>query len=221
MLLPAMHRVTLYNYWRSSSSHRVRIALSLKGIAYEYVAVNLLEEEHTREEHQRRSPTGYVPCLSIDDETYVESVAIVELLDERFPSPPLYPGSPHGRARVRALVEIVNSGIQPLQNRGVLRFASPDTDVQRKWAAHFIARGLGALESALAAAEGEGVAGPFAYGDAPTAADVFLVPQVVAARRFHVDVAPFRRVARAFDAAMQLEAFRAAAPDAQPDAPRA
>jgi maleylacetoacetate isomerase len=219
-----MHPVTLYNYWRSSSSHRVRIALSLKGIDYEYVAVNLLEDEQSKEAHQRRSPTGYVPCLSIDGVTYVESVAIVELLDERFPSPPLYPRSPEGRARVRALVEIVNSGIQPLQNRSVLRLVSPDADAQRKWAAHFIARGLGALEAAMAGVEsggGELAGGAFAYGDAPTAADVFLVPQVVAARRFHVDVAPFRRVARAFDAAMQLPAFRAAAPEAQPDAPPA
>jgi maleylpyruvate isomerase len=216
-----MQPVTLYNYWRSSSSHRVRIALALKGIDYEYVAVNLLEEEHSKEPHQARSPTGYVPCLSIDGATYVESVAIVEMLEERFPAPPLYPSTPHGRARVRALVEIVNSGIQPMQNRSVLRFVSPDADVQKKWAAHFIARGLGAFEAALAAAEGEGVRGLFAYGDAPTAADVFLVPQVVAARRFHVDVAPFRRIARAFDAALQLEAFRVAAPDAQPDAVRA
>ncbi len=216
-----MPQVTLYNYWRSSSSHRVRIALALKGLAYDYVAIDLLRDEHTGAEHKSRSPTGYVPCLSIDGVSYVESVAIVELLDERFPSPPLYPKDPHGRARVRAIVEIVNSGIQPMQNRNVLFFVSPDADAQKKWVQHFVARGLSALEAALASVEGEGVHGAFAYGDVPTAADVFLVPQVFSARRFHVDVAPFARISRAFDAAMHLEAFRKAAPDLQPDAVRA
>jgi maleylacetoacetate isomerase len=213
-----MPQLTLYNYWRSSSSHRVRIALALKGLAYDYVAVNLLRDEHAGAEHKSRSPTGYVPCLTIDGASYVESVAIVELLDERFPAPPLYPRDPHGRARVRAIVEIVNSGIQPMQNRSVLHHVSPDADAQKKWVQHFLARGLGALEAALASAEREGVRGAFAYGDVPTAADVFLVPQVVSARRFQVDVAPFARVARAFDAAVRLEAFEKAAPERQPDA---
>jgi maleylacetoacetate isomerase len=213
-----MPQLTLYNYWRSSSSHRVRIALSLKGLAYEYVAVNLLEDEHANATHRARSPTGYVPCLSIDGVEYVESVAIVELLEERFPSPPLYPSESHGRARVRALVEIVNSGIQPMQNRSVLRVVSPDADAQKKWLQHFLSRGLASLEAALAIVEREGAGGPFAYGEAPTAADVFLVPQVVAAKRFHVDLAPYARVERAFEAATRLDAFRAAAPENQPDA---
>jgi maleylacetoacetate isomerase len=213
-----MPRLILYNYWRSSSSHRVRIALALKGIAYEYVAVNLLEGENTSDAHRSRSPTAYVPCLTIDGVAYVESVAIVELLEERFPAPPLYPRDAHGRARVRALVEIVNSGIQPMQNTSVLRFLSPDADVQKKWVQHFVGRGLASLEAALAIVEGEGVRGPFAYGETPTAADVFLVPQVVAAQRFHVDLAPHARVVRAFQAAMQVDAFQSAAPASQPDA---
>jgi maleylacetoacetate isomerase len=215
-----MPRLTLYNYWRSSSSHRVRIALALKGLDYEYVAVNLLAGDNATDAHRGRSPTGYVPCLSIDGTNYIESVAIIELLDERFPSPPLFPGDPHGRARVRALVEIVNSGIQPMQNTSVLRRVSTDAEEQRKWVAHFAARGLESLEAALAVAEREGVGGPFAYGAAPTAADVLLVPQVFSARRFGVDVAPLGRVARAFDAAMKLEAFQRAAPENQPDAKR-
>jgi maleylacetoacetate isomerase len=130
-------RLTLYNYWRSSSSHRVRIALALKGLEYEYVPVDLRTGEQAKDTHKARSPTGYVPCLSIDGATYVESVAILELLDERFPLPPLFPGDPHGRARVRALVEIVNSGIQPLQNLAVLARVSADAEEQRKWGAHF------------------------------------------------------------------------------------
>jgi maleylpyruvate isomerase len=213
-----MSELTLYSYWRSSSSHRVRIALALKGLDYRYVPVNLLAEEQTSPEHLARSPMGHVPCLVIDGVAYVESVAIVELLDERFPAPKLYPETPHARARVRALVEIVNSGIQPLQNRHVTQFLSPDAEVQLPWLQHFVSRGLGALEAAMEAVEHEGVRGRFAYGDAPTAADAFLVPQVFSARRFHIEMARFPRVARAFDEAMQLEAFQKAAPERQPDA---
>jgi maleylpyruvate isomerase len=210
--------VVLYSYWRSSSSHRVRIALNLKNVDYRYVAVNLLADEQSAEPHRARSPTGYVPCLVLDGRTFVESVAIVELLDERFPTPPLYPKDPYERARVRALVEIVNSGIQPLQNRHVTLFLSPDTQVQLRWLQHFLGRGLQSLEAAMAAHEEEGIGGPYAYGASPTAADVFLVPQIVSARRFHVDLAPFARISRAFDAAMQLAAFQRAAPEQQPDA---
>jgi len=218
---PAMaetSEVILYNYWRSSSSHRVRIALELKGVPYQYVAVNLLAEEQSAAEHKARSPTGYVPCLVLDGRAFVESVAIVELLEERFPAPPLYPEDPYERARVRALVEIVNSGIQPLQNRHVTLFVSPDPQAQLRWTQHFVGRGLEALEAAMAAHERDGVRGPYAFGSSPTAADVFLVPQVVSARRFHVDLAPFGRVSRAFEAAMKVEAFQRAAPERQPDA---
>jgi maleylpyruvate isomerase len=213
-----MADLTLYNYWRSSSSHRVRIALALKGLEYRYVAVNLLMDEQSSEDHKGRSPTGYVPCLVIDGVAYVESVAIIELLDERFPSPSLYPSDAHARARVRALVEIVGSGIQPLQNRHVTQYLSPDADVQLKWLQHFITRGLGALEQAMASHEREGTRGRHAYGDTVTAADVFLVPQLVSAQRFKIDLAPFVRVSRAFEEAMKLDAFLAAAPERQPDA---
>jgi maleylpyruvate isomerase len=215
----AMPRLTLYNYWRSSASHRVRIALALKGLEFEYVAVNLTAEEHSAEAHRRRSPTGYVPCLAVDSVNYTESVAIIELLEERFPSPPLYPRDEHGRARVRTLVEIVNSGIQPLHNRSVLTFLGSDEKVQRRWGHHFIARGFEAIESEMAIHESEGVRGRLAYGDSPTAADVLLVPQVASAHRFGVDIAPFRRIVAAFDSAMQIEAFQRAAPERQPDAP--
>jgi maleylpyruvate isomerase len=213
-----MPELTLFNYWRSSSSHRVRIALALKDLAYRYVAVNVLAEEHAGAEHKARSPTGFVPCLEIDGVQYVESVAIIELLEERFPSPSLYPSDAHGRARVRALVEIVNSGTQPLQNRSVTTYLSPDADVQRRWLQHFVGRGLAAFEAAMATVEREGVHGRYAYGDAPGAADVYLVPQVVSAKRFHVDLTAMPRVTRAFDEAMKLAAFQQAAPERQPDA---
>jgi maleylacetoacetate isomerase len=215
-----MPSLTLYNYWRSSSSHRVRIVLALKGVPYEYEAVDLYRGEHSGSAHRERSPTGYVPCLVIDGVSYVESVAIVELLDETFPDPPLYPRTAHGRARVRALVEIVNSGIQPMQNLAVSGHARATPEEQKEWSRHFVARGLAAFEAAMRTADREGVRGRFAYGDAPTAADAFLVPQVLAAKRFGVDLSALPAVSRAFDAAMELAAFQAAAPEKQPDAPK-
>jgi maleylpyruvate isomerase len=227
-----MPRLTLYNWWRSSSSHRVRIALALKGIDYEYVVVRLPDGEQSSDVHRARSPTGYVPCLVVDGVAYVESVAIVELLDELFPEPPLLPASVHGRARVRTLVEIVNSGIQPLQNTSVVAHVETITAAAagdaaavprpgaatRAWMLHFIERGLAAFERAMAAHALEGVDGPYAYGAVPTAADVYLVPQVVVARRVGVAVERHPRVLAAFEAATQLEAFRKAAPENQVDA---
>jgi maleylacetoacetate isomerase len=209
----------LYTNWRSSASHRVRIALGLKGLEYTSVAIDLAHGQQSSEAYAACSPTGYVPCLLIDGVPHVESVAIIELLDERFPSPRLYPDGVHPKARVRTLVEIVNSGVQPLQNRSVLSHLSPDPVLQKAWAAHFIERGLGAFERAVEANVREGVSGRYAYGDAPTAADVFLVPQVHAAARFGVDLAPFPRIVAAFDSASLLEPVRRAAPDLQPDAP--
>lgn len=216
----AMPQVTLFAYWRSSSSHRVRIALNLKGLEYEYVPVDLLEGEQLGEAHRSRSPTGYVPCLVLDGSPYVESVAIIELLEERFPAPRLYPGDAHGRARVRALVEIVNSGTQPLQNTSVLKHLAglgQDAEGQKAWLHHFVGRGLASLERAISDGARAGVGGPYAYGDAPTAADAYLVPQVDAARRFGVDLGGCPRVVAAYDAAMRLEPFRKAAPGEQPD----
>ncbi len=218
-----MPQVTLFGYWRSSSSHRVRIALNLKGLEYEYVPVDLQEGQQLGEAHRGRSPTGYVPCLVLDGSPYVESVAIIELLEERFPAPRLYPGDADGRARVRALVEIVNSGTQPLQNTSVLKHLAAlgqDADAQRAWLHHFVGRGLASLERAMADSARAGVGGPYAYGDSPTAADAYLVPQVDAARRFGVDLTGCPRVVGAYDAAMRLEPFQQAAPAKQPDAPK-
>ncbi len=228
--MTAAPQLTLYGYWRSSSSHRVRIALALKGLSYRYEAVNLLTHEQSSEAHRARNPAGYVPVLVLDGVSYVESVAILELLEERFPTPPLLPSTPHGRARVRALVEMINSGVQPLQNLSVMRRHSSDAEAQKEWARHFIARGLTAFEAALERLEVHdakathadpglaGPFGPFAYGDAPTLADVLLVPQVFAAKRFRVDLAPLPRVMRAFEAAQRMPEFQRAAPEAQPDA---
>ncbi len=208
--------VKLYSYWRSSSSHRVRIALSFKGIAHEIVPVNLLGSEQTSDAHKSRAPSGYVPALEIDGEVFVESVAIIELLDELFPEARLYPKDARDRARVRALVETVNSGIQPLQNLNVLLRHSSDHDARNAWANHFNARGLEVFERLME----RGPKGKFAYGDAFSAADVFLIPQVLSAKRFGVDVSKFPRISAAIEASADLPFVKSAAPEAQIDAPR-
>jgi maleylacetoacetate isomerase len=213
-------KLVLYGYWRSSSSYRVRLALVYKGLAYESVAVNLLKEEQSAPEHRSLSPTGYVPCLVVDGEPFAESVAICELLEDLFPDPPLYPKDPRDRAHVRALVEAINAGIQPLQNRHVMLHHAEDKERQKGWAKHFVERGLDGLEGLMAQNEKRGVKGRHAYGERVTAADLFLVPQLYNARRFGVDVARYPRVLAAEQAALSLDALKQAAPEAQADAPR-
>ena len=213
-----MPEIVLYSYWRSSSSYRVRFALAHKGLPYRYEAVNLLGREQRDASHLSRSPTGYLPCIAIDGRTMIESVAILELLDALFPEPPLYPADPWQRARVRAMVELINAGIQPLQNLNVLERHSADPGERIAWAKHFNERGLAALEQVMATNDASGVRGDFAFGDTLTAADMCLVPQVYGARRFGVDVAQYPRVLSAAQAAGATSAAQAAAPEAQPDA---
>jgi maleylacetoacetate isomerase len=211
--------LTLYGYWRSSSSHRVRLALAWKKVPHESIAVNLLKGEQRAPEHLAKNPMGFVPCLLVEGKPFTESVAIIELLDDLFPDPPLYPRDRFARARVRALVELVNSGIQPLQNLLVLDRVSKDSAVRKEWLRFFIGRGLTAFEALMASHEAEGASGgPFAYGDGVTAADVFLLPQLYAARRFGVDLSHCPRIVRTEAALLATDAARAAAPESQPDA---
>lgn len=215
-----MQRCTLYQYWRSSASWRVRWALSIKGVAFESIPVNLIAGEQGSAEHHGRNPIGRVPTLVLEDgRSLGESVAILEWLEETIPSPALYPKDPWQRARTRQLVEIVNAAVQPLQNISVLGKLSPDSAAQRAWAAHFNDLGLAAYEALLAqiALEGGGN-GPFSIGDALSAADVFLVPQLYAARRFQVDVSRFPRVLAAEQAALATPHAEGARPENQPGA---
>jgi len=212
--------LTLYSYWRSSSTWRVRIGLNLKGLAYDLVPVNLLAQEQFGEAHQARNPMSQVPVLEVTEGGHTvrlaQSMAILEWLDERHPDPPLLPADLDGRARVRMLAEHVNSGIQPLQNASVLRMLReryPGFD--KEWVRYWIANGLHALDRAVS----EGGAGRFCHGDAPGLADCYLVPQLYAARRFGVDLAPFPTLRRIEEAANALAPFQAAHPDRQPDAP--
>jgi maleylacetoacetate isomerase len=206
-------KLVLSTYWRSSCSFRVRIALGYKKLAYEPVFVNLLEGEQRKPDNLARNPIGHVPTLTIDGVSYVESVAIMELLEELHPDPPLLPKTPHDRARVRALVQTINAGIQPLQNLIVLdRVGGADQEKRGAWMKFFITRGLGAFEAQASES------GPFAFGAAFTMADACLVPQIYAARRVGVDLTPFPRIVRAEAAASELAFVAAARPEAQPDA---
>ncbi len=212
----------LYSYYRSSSAWRVRLVLELKGLAYEYHAVNLapgVTEQHAPQ-FAAINPLRQIPTLEwTENGTIVrltQSVAICEYLEETHPDPPLLPRSPLERAYVRQLVEAVASGIQPLQNTatlaGVGKLTTPDG--VREWARAAIAKGLPALE-AFTEAHG----GRYAVGDAVTLADAYLVPQLYNARRFELDLAPYPKLLEVDARASELPAFQRAHPDRQPDCP--
>jgi maleylacetoacetate isomerase len=210
----------LYQYWRSSASWRVRWALAIKGIPFTSVMVDILNGEQVGAVHKARNPMAHVPALFIDGRTLAESVAILEYLEETRPATPLYPKDHGARARVRQLVEMVNAGIQPLQNLVVYKRHSPDAEEQKAWSRFFNERGLAACEALLGTIADEIPGeGGFAVGGALTAADVFLVPQIATARRFGVDVAQYPRLSAVEAAAMATEHYRGALPENQPGAP--
>jgi maleylpyruvate isomerase len=209
----------LWSYWRSSCAYRVRIALGLKALPFEYQAVHLMHQGG--QQHQpafgQLNPQRQVPVLELEDGgqtlRLVQSMAIIEYLDERYPEPRFLPVSLADRAHVRAMAELVNSGIQPLQNTGTfseLKKHGIETD---PWARTFIAKGLAALEQ-LAAPR----AGSFLFGNEASLADIYLVPQLYNARRWSVPLDAFPTLTRADANARALPAFAAAAPEAQPDA---
>lgn len=208
----------LHSYWRSSCAWRARIALGLKGLDYEYVPVHLMRDggEQNRPEFTAINPMSQVPVLEDGDVVLTQSLAIIEYLDETHPEPPLLPKSALERARARQLAEMVNAGIQPLQNSGVMQhFAAvaPEAD-PKAWSKHWIERGLHALQGVARAS-----AGKFMVGDAVTVADICLVPQMYNARRFELDLAPLSLLTDIEARCAELPAFRAAHPDVQPDAP--
>lgn len=209
-----MPQAVLYDYYRSSAAYRVRIALNMKGIDYEQRPVNLLESEQKSEDYRALNPQGFVPMLEIDGHRLTQSLAILNYLDIRFPVPPLIPASAAERAHVVALAMMVACDIHPLNNLRVLKFLKSELGHSQEdvddWYAHWITEGLRPLE-AMAAPK----AGQFLYGDAPTAADVCLIPQLYNARRFNVPLDDYPTLVRADENANRLEAFAAAHPDRQ------
>ena len=180
-------KLVLHNYWRSSASQRVRIALGLKGLAYEYVIVNIVKQEQFAEVYRTHNPMAQVPTLEVTEAdgsrlALTQSLPILEYLEERFPEPAILPRERSMRHRTRALAELVNSGIQPLQNLSTTKAVNKLGGETATWVLPFIADGLAAY--ARLAAD---VAGKFSVGDAPTIADCCLIPQLASARRFGVD----------------------------------
>jgi maleylpyruvate isomerase len=206
--------VKLYNYWRSSASWRVRIALAFKNVAYQYVAVNLLAKANRQDDYTAMNPIGQVPTLVLDDGRQLsQSMAILEYLEETVPRPALLPSDPYLRARARQLAEVVNSGIQPFQNLPLLaRYTDHGIDA-KKMVAGDIERGLHAMQQLA-----QPIAGKFLVGDEVSFADVCLAPQLNAARRFGLDVASWPLLARVEEACNALPAFQVAHADRQPDA---
>jgi len=202
----------LYDYWRSSASYRVRIALNLLGIGYEAVPVNLLAKEHKSPEHLARNPQGAVPVLDIDGLRLTQSLAIIEYLDETRPGSGLLPADPAGRARVRALADAIAMDIHPVCNLGpvghVMMLTNGGDAVRSDWMKKFIGEGLAAFEKLL----DHPATGRFCHGDRPTMADLCLVPQVYNARRWEVDIAPLARVNAIAEECAKLPAFEAAYP---------
>lgn len=211
--------VKLYNYWRSSSSYRVRLALEFKQLEYEYVAVSLLQGEQHQPTHKARNPWGSVPVLEVEDGGKTlhipQSIAILEYLEERYPEKPLLPKAPAERAVVRSLVELVNASIQPFHNLSTLNYVKDVVKGDSKaWAEHWIGKGLEALEAQAAK-----TAGQFLFGDGFTLADVCLVPQLFGGRRFATVAAEkYPTLLRVEANCLALPFVAKAKPDAQPDA---
>ncbi|MDM0112073.1 maleylacetoacetate isomerase [Variovorax sp. J22R133] len=209
----------LYNYFRSSASFRVRIALALKGLPYEYVPVHIARGDHKRAPYVEQSADTLVPMLELEDgQRLSQSMAIIEYLDELHPEPALIPADALGRARVRALSESIACEIHPLNNLRVLkhlvRELKLDDQAKNGWYRHWVREGLEAFERQL----GQQPRSVYCYGDTPTMADCCLVPQVFNGQRFDCDFSGLPRTMAAFEACMQLDAFQSAQPSRCPDA---
>lgn len=206
----------LHGYFRSSASYRVRIALNLKGLGAEHLPHHLRKGEQCAPAFLAINPQGLVPALEAEDAVLTQSLAIIEWLDETHPNPPLLPKDPLRRAKVRAFAMALACDTHPVQNLKVLarlrQLGLPEEQVTA-WAAWANREGLGACETLIAAEPG-----PFCFGEAPTLADLCLIPQLANARRFGVDVSAYPRLLKAETAAKDLKAFADAAPDKQPDA---
>ena len=208
----------LHNYFRSSASYRVRIALNLKGMAYDYIPVHIARGEHKTGPFASLSADRLVPLLEDEGERFSQSMAIIEYLDEVQPEPPLLPADPVGRAHVRALAQSIACEIHPINNLRVLKYLVSelklDEAAKNAWYRHWVREGLLAFERQLA----QHPAGVYCWGDTPTMADCCLVPQVFNGQRFDCDFSGLPRTMAAYEACMRLDAFQRAQPSQCPDA---
>jgi maleylacetoacetate isomerase len=208
----------LFGFFRSSAAFRVRIALNLKGLAYEDAFIHLRRGDQRGDDYLAVNPQGLVPALEIDGHTLIQSMAIAEYLDETHPEPPLLPPDPAGRARVRALAAVIACDIHPINNLRVLRYLSRshglDQTAIETWYNHWIASGFEAFERLLT---GDRHTGEFCEGDRPGLADIALVPQVVNSERYRLDLSSYPTISRIYANCMQLEAFATAHPNNQRD----
>lgn len=211
-----VQRPVLHGYWRSGTSYRTRIALNLKGIAYDQVTHDLRTGAQRHADYRELNPQGLVPALAVDGTVLTQSSAILEWLEERYPSPPLLPSTPEDRAIVRAMSLLIGCDVHPLNNIRVLNHLrhalGADEVAVSEWISRWIVEGFTALEE-MVARHGRG----FCFGDAPTLADCHLVPQVYSAERFGVDLSAFPRLTAVNARALGLSAFATAHPDLQPD----
>ena len=216
--------MTLYGYWRSSASYRVRIALALKGVEVEHVSVNLRASEQSQEEHIARNPQGFVPVLELSDGVQLrQSLAIIDYLDTAYPKPALMPADPILRAKLMAAALVICADVSPIQNLSVLnhiRSAHGANDAQVKdWAAHWIAKGFTALEQIAQDERAGGYAGPFLMTKAPSLFECCLIPQIYNARRFGVDMSQSPLLSAIDAHCAELPEFASAHPSQQADAP--
>jgi maleylacetoacetate isomerase len=208
----------LYGYFRSSAAFRVRIALNLKKLDYDTASIHLRRGDQRQAGFRSVNPQGLVPALETDGHTLIQSMSIIEYLDETHPEPPLLPADPAGRARVRALAAIVACDIHPINNLRVLRYLhgplGHDEAALKAWYNHWIDTGFQAFEQLLAS---DPQTGKFCHGDRPSLADIALAPQVINAARYQLDLSPYPTIARIHEDCMKLDAFAAAHPDNQAD----
>lgn len=207
----------LYSYFRSSASYRVRIALNLKGLAYETVPVHLVRGEQRDAGYLAVNPAGLVPALVDEGQVLTQSIAIIEYLDEVYPAPSLLPGNAADRARIRAIAQSIACEIHPLNNLAVLNYLKQmgvEEDAKNAWYRHWVEQGLATVEYLLA----DRPIGAFCHGDTPTLADCCLVPQIFNAQRFACRLDHVPTVMGIFERCMTMDSFRRAAPAAQPDA---
>ena len=213
--------MALYGYFRSSTSYRTRIAMNLKGLDYDYIAVNLAQDKQLESAFKLLNPQGLVPVLQADDLLLYQSPAILEWLEDIYPESPLLPKNASGRMHVRALSAMVGCDIHPLNNRRILQYLRNELSIDEEdviaWCNRWITEGFTALEKILAK---DKTRGKFCYGDSPTFADCYLIPQVSSARRFKVDLSAYPNIMEIDAHCRTLKAFADADPMQQPDAPK-